>query len=258
MTVLLLISAGVLAGVTGALLGVGGGVVLVPMLVLGFHVPLPEAIPASLMCVVASSCGAAASYVEHRLSDIRLGMTLELATVLGALAGGLMAGLVEPAWVAVVFGLFALYVAVQMLVVDAPREQGLQDYVPTNYPLGLSGSFVAGSLSALLGVGGGPLKVPLMNWGMRVPFKVASATSNLMIGVTGATSVVTYAWRGQVNLALAAPLVVGVLGGAMVGSRLMPRVSSEVLRRLFALVLLGVAAQMLWKGGEGLWLNVQD
>jgi hypothetical protein len=134
-----------------------------------------------------------------------------------------------------------------------PQEQSLEDYVPTNYPLGLSGSFVAGGLSALLGVGGGPLKVPLMSYGMRVPFKVASATSNLMIGVTGAASVAAYAWRGHVKLALVAPLVVGVLGGAVAGSRMMPRVSTGVLRRLFALLLLAVAVQMLWKGGEGLW-----
>ncbi len=253
MTAFLLIATGVLAGALGALLGVGGGIVLVPVLVLGFHVPLADAVPASLMCVVASSCGAAASYVERGLSDIRLGLTLELATVLGALVGGMVAGLLAPAWVAVVFGLFALYVSVQMMLLRPPQEQRLEDYVPTNYPLGLSGSFVAGGLSALLGVGGGPLKVPLMSYGMRVPFKVASATSNLMIGVTGAASVAAYAWRGHVKLALVAPLVVGVLSGAVLGSRVMPRVSTGVLRRLFALLLLAVAVQMLWKGGEGLW-----
>ena len=253
MTLLLLISAGVLAGLTGALLGVGGGVILVPALVLGFKVPLEDAVPASLMCVVASSCGAAAGYVERRLSDIRLGLTLELATVMGAIAGGLVAGLLAPAWVALVFGLFTLYVSAQMLLSSPRPEQCVEAYVPTNYPLGISGSFVAGSLSALLGVGGGPLKVPLMNYGMGVPFKVASATSNLMIGVTGAASVAAYAWRGHVKLDLVAPLVVGVLAGASVGCRLMPRVPTSVLRRLFALVLLVVAAQMLWKGGEGLW-----
>ncbi|WP_187345153.1 sulfite exporter TauE/SafE family protein [Cystobacter ferrugineus] len=256
MTLLLLIAAGVFAGTMGSLLGVGGGVILVPALVLGFKVPLEDAVPASLMCVVASSCGASASYVERRLSDIRLGLTLELATVTGAIVGGLVASLVAPAWVALVFGLFALYVSAQMLLARAAVEQGLGDYEPTNYPLGISGSFVAGGLSALLGVGGGPLKVPLMNHGMRVPFKVASATSNLMIGVTGAASVAAYAWRGHVNLALVAPLVVGVLAGASVGSRLMPRLPTAVLRRMFACVLLLVAAQMLWKGVEGIWTSV--
>jgi uncharacterized protein len=253
MTVLFLITAGWLAGATGALLGIGGGVVLVPTLVLGFDVPLEEAVPASLMCVVASSCGATANYMERRLADVRLGLTLELATVLGAIAGGLVAGLVAPAWVAMVFGIFAFYVAMLTLRSHTPREQRLEDYVPGRYPLGISGSFVAGGLSALLGVGGGPLKVPLMSQGMGVPFKVASATSNLMIGVTGAASVASYALRGHVKLALVAPLVVGVLGGASMGSRLMPRVPTAVLKRLFALVLLLVAAQMLWKGGVGLW-----
>jgi uncharacterized membrane protein YfcA len=257
MTVLLLISAGALAGLTGALLGIGGGVVLVPLLVFGFGIPLEEAVPASLMCVVASSCAAAASYVDHRLSDIRLGLTLELATVIGAISGGLVAAYLAPAMVAVVFGLFTLYVALQILLVGSRgQEPVVNAYTPTNYPLGISGSFVAGGLSALLGVGGGPLKVPLMSYGMRVPFKVASATSNLMIGVTGAASVASYAWRGHVKLSLVSPLVVGVLAGAYLGSRLMPRVPTAVLKKLFAIVLLVVAAQMFWKGGEGLWPSV--
>jgi uncharacterized membrane protein YfcA len=257
MMVLLLIAAGGLAGLTGALLGIGGGVVLVPLLMFCFHVPLEEAVPASLMCVVASSCAAAACYVENRLSDIRLGLTLELATVVGAITGGLVAAYLAPAMVAVVFGLFTLYIALQILLVGSRGEEPVAaTYTPANYPLGISGSFVAGGLSALLGVGGGPLKVPLMSYGMRVPFKVASATSNLMIGVTGAASVASYAWRGHVKLPLVSPLVVGVLAGAYLGSRLMPRVPTAVLKKLFAIVLLVVAVQMFWKGGEGLWPSV--
>ena len=257
MTALLLIAAGGLAGLTGALLGIGGGVVLVPLLMFGFNVPLEEAVPASLMCVVASSCAAAASYVDNRLSDIRLGLTLELATVMGAIAGGLVAAYLAPAMVAVVFGLFTFYVALQILVVRSCTEGAVVTaYTPVNYPLGFTGSFVAGGLSSLLGVGGGPLKVPLMSYGMRVPFKVACATSNLMIGVTGAASVAAYAWRGHVKLPLVSPLVVGVLAGAYLGSRLMPRVPTAVLKKVFALVLLVVAAQMFWKGGEGLWPSI--
>jgi uncharacterized membrane protein YfcA len=257
MTVLLLIVTGGLAGLAGALLGIGGGVVLVPLLVLAFGLPLEEAVPASLMCVVANSCAAAASYVENRLSNIRLGLTLELATVSGAIIGGLVAAYIAPAMVAVVFGLFTLYVALQILLVrSSGQEPVVTGYRPTNYPLGVSGSFVAGGLSALLGVGGGPLKVPLMSYGMRVPFKVASATSNLMVGVTGAASVASYAWRGHLKLALVSPLVVGVLAGACLGSQLMPRVPTAVLKKLFAVVLLIAAAQMFWKGGEGLWPSV--
>lgn len=254
MTVLLLMAVGGLAGGLGSMLGIGGGVVLVPALVLGFGIPLEEAVPASLMCVVANSCAAAAGYVENRLSDIRLGLTLELATVMGAIAGGLVAAYLAPAVVATAFGVFTLFVSLQMLLRRPRVEESVSaEYSPVNYPLGVSGSFVAGGLSALLGVGGGPLKVPLMNQGMRVPFKVASATSNLMIGVTGAASVAAYAWRGHVKLALVSPLVVGVLGGAWVGSQLMPKVPTQVLKRLFAVVLLVVAVQMLWKGGVGLW-----
>jgi uncharacterized protein len=259
MTLLLLILTGALSGVLGALVGIGGGVVLVPALVLGFNVPLAEAVPASLMCVVASSCGAAASFVERQLSDVRLALTLELATVAGAVLGGLVAGLLAPAVLAVSFGLFTFYVAVQMLLVRAAREPGERGLGPgtvQNLPLGVGGSFLAGGLSALLGVGGGPLKVPLMAYGMGVPFRVATATSNLMIGVTGVASVAAYAWRGHLSLGLVAPLVVGVLGGAAVGSRLMVRAPVALLKRLFALVLMAVAAQMLWKGGRGLWLDL--
>lgn len=257
---LLLIAAGGLAGTLGAMLGIGGGIVLVPALVLVFGIPLEEAVPASLMCVVANSCAAAAGYVHNHLTDIRLGLTLELSTVLGAICGGLVAAMVAPAMVAVVFGLFTLYVALNMMLLRAPRAEPatLDGYTPTNYPLGISGSFVAGGLSALLGVGGGPLKVPLMSYGMRVPFKVASATSNLMIGVTGAASVAAYALRGHLKLALVSPLVVGVLAGAYVGGRLMPRMPTSVLKKLFAGVLLVVAGQMLWKGGAGLWPSMWE
>lgn len=235
------------------MLGVGGGVILVPLLVLGFKVPLEEAIPASLTCVVASSCGAAAHYVENRLADVRLAMTLELATVSGAILGGFAAGFLAPAVVAVIFGLFLVYVALQILFIRAPEVVSIEDYRPVNYPLGIAGSLVAGAASAVLGVGGGPLKVPLMSFGMRVPFKVATATSNFMIGVTGAASVAAYALRGHLRLPLAAPLVVGVLLGAALGSRWMLRVPTGTLKRLFAAVLIAVASQMLLKGGVGLW-----
>jgi uncharacterized membrane protein YfcA len=255
MLVLLLLTAGFLVGTVGALLGIGGGVLLVPILVLGFGVPMAEAVPASLLCVVASSCGAAASYVEHKLADIRLALSLELATVSGAIAGGWLAVWVAPAVLALCFGVFTFLVAAQFIFGAERPNEDHRNYVAVNYPLGFSGSFVAGGLSALLGVGGGPLKVPLMNVGMKVPFKVASATSNLMIGVTAGASAVAYAWHGQLNLALVAPLIPGVLLGAVTGSRFMLRARVSFLRKLFAIVLLAIAAQMLWKGGHSLWLT---
>jgi uncharacterized membrane protein YfcA len=233
-------------------------VLLVPVLVLIFGVPMSDAVPASLMCVVANSCAAAASYVEKRLADVRLALVLELATVSGAIAGGLVAALVAPAALALVFGCFALYIGAQMMVGRArpAAEPAAATYEPQNYALGISGSLVAGGLSALLGVGGGPLKVPLMSYGMKLPFKVATATSNLMIGVTGAASVAMYAWRGHLKLALVAPLVVGVLIGAQAGARMMMVAPTPLLKRLFGMLLLAIALQMLMKGGHALWPNV--
>lgn len=254
MEILLLLSAGLSAGALGAMFGIGGGVLLVPVLVLMFGVPIADAVPASLMCVVANSCAAASSYVDKRLADVRLALTLELATVTGAIAGGVIAAYVAPAFLAVIFGCFALYVGSQMVLAKGRSQvDELAAYVPENYPAGIAGSFVAGSLSSLLGVGGGPLKVPLMSYGMKVPFKVATATSNLMIGVTGAASVAMYAWRGHVKLALVAPLVVGVLVGARLGARLMMVAPTALLKKLFGILLLAIALQMLMKGGKALW-----
>lgn len=258
MTDLVLIAVGLVAGGLGAMLGVGGGILLVPILVLGMHAPMESAVPASLLCVVATSCGAAASYVEQRLADVRLALTLEVATVSGAIAGGFLAALIEPSLIAVGFGLFLLYVSVQLYLGRAARDvempAGGGAAVAVNLPLGMAGSVVAGGLSALLGVGGGPLKIPLMNLGMKVPFKIATATSNLMIGVTAAASVATYAIRGRLDLGSAAPLVVGVLAGSIAGSKLMPRVPTAWLKRFFSFFVAVLAAQMLWRGGKTLWL----
>lgn len=255
MVVLLLIAAGAMAGTIGAMLGIGGGVLLVPLLVLGFGVPMAHAIPASLVCVVAGSCAASASYMDRRLSDVRLALLLELATVSGAIIGGMVAAHLSPPVIALGFGAFALLVSVQMLVGTSVEPAVETNYTPQNYPLGVGGSFVAGGLSAVLGVGGGPVKVPLMNYGMKIPFKVASATSNLMVGVTAAASVATYSLHGQLRLALAAPLVVGVLVGSVIGSRWMVKLSTPTLKKLFAAVLLFIAGQMAWKGGMGLWVS---
>lgn len=253
MELLLLTVAGFAAGALGAMFGIGGGVLLVPVLVLVFGIPMADAVPASLMCVVANSCAAAASYVEKRLSDVRLALVLELATVSGAILGGFAALYATPSAVYLVFGCFALYVGSQMILARSRAQDMAETYEPQNYGVGISGSFVAGGLSALLGVGGGPLKVPLMAYGMKIPFKVATATSNLMIGVTGAASVAVYAWHGHLKLALIAPLVVGVLAGAQVGAKLMLVAPTTLLKRLFGVLLLAIALQMLMKGGQVLW-----
>ncbi len=228
---------------------------LVPVLVLGFDVPISQAVPASLLCVVANSCASSASHVERKLANVRLALVLELATVSGAIAGGVVAALLAPAVVAVAFGVFSSLAAVQMMLSRSQQDEALEEEPLRNLPLGIGGSFVAGGISSILGVGGGPVKVPLMTAAMGVPFRVAAATSNMMVGVTAAASVAAYAWRGQLSLPLAAPLVVGVLAGATIGSRMVLQARTALLRRLFAAVLLAVAAQMLWRGGVSLWMR---
>ncbi|MGQ0506995.1 MAG: sulfite exporter TauE/SafE family protein [Myxococcaceae bacterium] len=249
-----LLLVGLSCGLVGATLGIGGGAILVPVLVLGFGVPIVDAIPVSLLCVVANSCAASASNVERKTADVRLALTLELATVAGAFGGGFLAVLLAPATVAMAFGAFAAIVASQMLTRrPAADDATLEPVAFKRVPLGIGGSFLAGGMSAVLGVGGGPVKVPLMTFGMGVPFRVATATSNMMVGVTAAASVAAYAWRGQLHLAMAAPLVVGTLAGAVYGSRHAKDARVVFLRRLFGLVLMVVAFQMLWKGGGSLW-----
>lgn len=252
-SVLPLLVLGAAAGTFGSLFGVGGGVVLVPALVLLFGVPVQEAAPVGLLAVVATSSAAAASFLERELSDLRLALVLELATVTGAIGGGLGAAFLPPAWVAIGFGTFLFFVATQLGASPMVDESVRGAYEPRNYPLGLAGSFAAGGISAILGVGGGPLKVPLMNLGMGVPFKVASATSNLMLGVTAVASLSAYLRHGSLRMDLAPPVVVGVFLGASAGARWMERVPAAKLRRAFAVVLVLIAAQMLWKGGRELW-----
>ncbi len=241
----LLVASGGLVGFAGSMVGIGGGVLLVPILVLGFGVPMADAVPVSLLCVVAGSTAAAGSYVEARLADLRLALVLEVGTVGGAVAGSLISSRISPAILATAFGVFTLGVAGSLARPPAAMAPGA---APARYGLGLAGSFLAGSVSALLGVGGGPIKVPLMAYGMRVPLRVAAATSNLMVGVTAAASVAAYAARGQLKLALAAPLVLGALGGATVGSRVMQRVPNQVLRWMLATVLVIVSVQMFVRG----------
>ncbi len=246
-TLPLLLASGFGAGTAGALLGIGGGVLLVPLLTLGFHVPLASAVAASLVAVIGTSSGAASAYVTDRLCDVPLGMTLELATAAGAIAGALAEPFLPKALLRAVFALLLLYVA-GLLAFGRSRahdqEGAAQDYAVRRLPFGLGVSLLAGGLSGTLGIGGGPIKVPAMNLAMGVPFKVASATSNFMIGVTAAASVVCYYERGQIDLALAGPIAVGVVLGAMVGSRLMPHLQTRALKRVFSLVLAFAAIQM--------------
>jgi uncharacterized membrane protein YfcA len=273
---LLLAAGGFGAGVFGSLLGLGGGILIVPLLTVGFGVPFREAVGISLVCVIVTSSAAAGVYLERHTANLRLGMVLEVFTATGALLGGLVAFALPERVLAGLFAALLAWTAVSMLrrsrapapaplpgdPVDGPGAAGaggadarpasgsLADeiagpgYRPRRLGAGAGGSLGAGMLSALLGVGGGIVKVPLMHLVMGVPLKVATATSNLMIGVTAAASAVVYLVRGGIDPYIAGPTAVGVFAGALVGSRLAARIDVRVLRLLFVGVLALTAAQM--------------
>lgn len=239
------------AGGVGALTGIGGGLIITPILTLVYGVPIHQAIGTSLCCVIATSSGAASSYVESHLSDIRLGMTLELATTLGALSGSLVAALLSRETLGVLFALLLGYAGATMVRRGfksesvEPAEVG--PYTIRRLPFGLLGSAGAGIVSGLLGVGGGPIKVPIMYLVMGVPFKVATATSNFMIGVTAAASAFIYYSRGDVRPLITAPTAVGVFLGAGLGTHLMRRTPSRWLIILFSFIMYYFAGMMIWK-----------
>lgn len=260
MTAVLLFAGGVAGGLFGAVLGIGGGVLIVPLLTLGFNVPLAAAVGISLVCVVATSTGAAAWNVRAGRADVRLAIFLEVGTVLGALAAGLAAPAVPDRLLAGAFALLMVYVGVAMTrrgpaasvtaasdpVIDpsAPDGPGAPAYRSHRLPETLAGSVGAGVVSALLGVGGGVVKVPLLRLVMGVPLHVATATSTYIIGVTAAAGAYPYLLRGQVDPAIAGPMVLGVAAGAAAGAALAPRLHARWLAFLFAALAAYVAIQM--------------
>ncbi len=274
---LALLAGGAAAGVFGSLLGLGGGVLIVPLLTLGFGLDLRSAVGVSLVSVIVTSSAAAGVYLERNVANLRLGMTLELFTAIGALVGGVVAFLVDERLLAVLFAGLLVYVAVSMVrqgrapagegTADAPGDEPVppnqalthaassrsgafarlagDDYAIRNLGRGMVGSAGAGVVSALVGVGGGIVKVPLMHLTMGVPLRVATATSNLMIGVTGASSAVIYLLRGEIDPYVAGPVAIGVFLGASLGSRVAHRIELRILRLLFVAVLAYTAIQML-------------
>jgi uncharacterized membrane protein YfcA len=248
---LLMIAGGAAAGLFGSLLGLGGGVLIVPLLTLVFGLELREAVGVSLVSVIMTSSVAAGVYLERHVADLRLGMRLELFTALGALVGGSIAFLIEERLLALLFAGLLAYVAVSMLRARTAEEGAVaasDDALAgsvRNMPLGLVGATGAGVVSALLGVGGGIIKVPLMHLGMGVPLRVSTATSNLMVGITGAGGAVIYLIHGEIDPYVAGPTVIGVFLGASLGSRVAHRIDLRVLRWLFVAVLLYTAIQML-------------
>jgi uncharacterized membrane protein YfcA len=256
-----LAAASMLAGLIGALTGLGGGVLLVPLLILGFGVNVHLAAGASLISVIATSSGAASSYVRDGLTNIRIGILLEVATTLGAVAGALVASHLSTSAIAVLFGIVLLYSAAKTLAPRAEPVRGTADdpiavrlrlggvgYSVQRVPLGFAVMAVAGALSGLLGIGSGALKVLAMDRIMRLPFKVSTTTSNFMIGVTAAASAGIYLRHGYIDPLLVWPVMLGVLAGALWGARLLPRVHVASLRWIFSTVIVVLAVEMIAKG----------
>lgn len=250
---LILLLIGFLAGLIGALAGIGGGIIITPVLTLYFGIPIHEAVGTSLISVITTSAAGSAVHVQRHVTDVKLGMTLELATALGAAITAYVAGYLNRTVIAVLFAAFLLYNAISILRKSATSEHTsappdeIPHYEPKNYPLGLGASLIAGGFSGLLGIGGGPLKVPVMYIFMGVPLFVATATSNFMIGVTAAASAFVYYRRGDVLVGAAAPIVVGVFAGSTLGATLAGRIHGKYIMYLLSVIMLGLAAQMAYK-----------
>ncbi len=266
---LVVLAGGVVGGILGALTGLGGGIVIVPLLTLLFHVPIVEAVGVSLFGVIAISVGAAPRFLGTGLSNVRVALVLQMAASAGALAGALVSHAVPARALFLVFGAVMLYNAATSLT---PAQHGASaaESSPLARRLKLAGRYQdgaewrsyevrgvlpsfgimlgAGLLSALLGIGSGVFKVLAMDRLMGLPYKVSTATSNFMIGITAATSAGYYLAHGDVPPLIAGPVVLGMLGGAYVGGHWMKTLPVATLRRVFAVVLMCVAAEMLWKG----------
>ena len=263
------------AGMLGSLVGLGGGVLIVPVLVRFYDVDIRLAIGASIVSVIATSSGAAAAYVRDEMTNLRAGMFLEIATTLGAVSGAYFTTLLPTRFLYVLFGVVLAYSALAtyrhrhattLLSVSHDRLANYfklhghyhdeadgrdYDYKVQRTGVGLAIMYVAGMVSALLGIGSGALKVPAMDLAMRMPMKVSTATSNFMIGVTAAASAGIYFERGQINPVIAAPVAIGVLLGSMFGARYLGRATNRSVRLLFVIVLIVVAAEMLQRGVAG-------
>ena len=269
-TIILLLGA-YAAGLLGSLTGLGGGVIVIPLLTLAFGIDFHYAIGAALVASIATSSGSASAYVKEGMTNIRLGMFLEIATSVGAVLGAVIALWMPTNVIAVIFGVVLFFTAVMQnrqqvdhvgvkgsalamklkLFGSYPTKEGVQNYELTNVPGGFLVMVVAGALSGLLGIGSGVLKVLAMGSCMKVPFKVSTTTSNFMIGVTAVTSAVVYLQRGYIEPGIAFPIMVGVLGGALTGAKLLKHLNVSLLRKIFAVAILLVAVNMIYNGLMG-------
>lgn len=265
--ILLLIS--ICGGFLGALLGIGGGIIVVPVMTLFYGIDIRYAIAASLISIVATSSGAAARFLKDHLTNLRLAVLLELGTVTGAMSGFIISSVISTSYLYILFGSFLLFSAIMMLrkkndtrsEFDHPWSQKLklassypdQNGVSTvykiaNVPFGLFSMYFAGMLSALLGIGSGIFKVMAMDGAMKIPMKVSSATSNFMIGVTATASAGAFFLRGDVRPEIACPVSLGILIGSWIGAGVMTKMPAATIRKIFVIVLVIVSIQMILKG----------
>jgi len=270
----LVFAVALVAGLIGSLVGIGGGIIIVPALTLIFGLNIRYAIGASIVSVIATSSGAAAGYVREHMTNLRVAMLLEIGTTTGALTGAFLAGIIHPRALYIIFGILMGYSALQMYIKrhatqtavppdkwsdklrlhDKYFDQAINQTIPyrvTRAKTGLFLMYIAGVVSGLLGIGSGALKVAAMDLAMRLPIKVSTATSNFMIGVTAAASAGVYFARGDINPFVAAPVATGVLIGATVGSTMLSRLQNNFIRTLFVIVLIWISVEMLLKGIRG-------
>lgn len=260
------------AGTLGSLTGLGGGVVIIPLLTLGFGVDIKYAVGTALVTSIATSSGAAAAYIKEGMTNVRIGMFLEIATTTGAVLGALVAVFLPTSAIYIILGFTLIFSSIMTLrkknaAIDYtapgsklatklklngtyPTPNGIQNYNVRNIGAGFSLMTVAGVLSGILGIGSGALKVLAMDTAMKIPFKVSTTTSNFMVGVTAAASAVIYFQRGQIDPFLAMPVVVGVLLGAFLGSKILMVINVQLLRKIFSLVIAILAIQMIYRGLE--------
>lgn len=269
MFLILIFTISIFAGFLGSLLGLGGGIIIVPILTLLMGVNIKYAVAASLIAIVATSSGAAAGFLKDHLTNLRLAVLLEVGTVLGAIAGFLIAGFINAQALFILFSFFLFFSAIMMLKkktdsradINHPWSEKLKlagkytepngtviHYNVAQVPFGLLVMFGAGILSAVLGIGSGIFKVLAMDNAMKLPIKVSSATSNFMIGVTAAGSAGAYLLKGDIKPEIACPIAIGIIIGSTIGARVMPKMPTAIIRKIFVVVLVVVSLQMFYKG----------
>ncbi len=273
-SLLLMLGVGMLAGVFGAILGIGGGMIITPVLTLGLGLDIKYAIGASIIAVIATSSGSTIAYLKDEMLNLRVAMFLEIATTVGAVIGAVLTGLVHPTFLYFLFGallVFTTYNMIRKLMMKNEDAQDVTadrlatklnlngtyydkalkkqvDYQVQNVPGGFTMMFGAGLASGLLGIGSGAFKVLAMDTIMHMPLKPSSATSNLMMGVTAAASAMVYFFNGSIKAGIAAPLAIGILLGALIGTRIMQHLKPRLIRMIFVPVMLYLGIQMIMKG----------